>query len=131
MTDLEFYQKALTCQSWLVNKISEIKAYGKHCGDEFCLKEIRNSTEKYFYNDFVKEVFTLDNLTRERAKALGFGRWDEDEQPDLYLFPLWFVFFLPYGTKVTDICGNTFEYSKETDLDIRFGCVAFGIELKQ
>lgn len=131
MTDLEFYQKALLCQSWLVNRISEIKAYGKHWSDEFCLKEIRNATEKYFTDDYAKEVFTLENLTKERAKALRFGRWDKDEQPDLYLFPLWFVFFLPYGTKVIGIGGDTFEYSEETDIDIRFGCVAFGVELKQ
>ena len=57
MTDLEFYQKALSFQSWLVNRISEIKAYGKHWSDEFCLKEIRNATEKYFTDDNVKEVF--------------------------------------------------------------------------
>ena len=87
--------------------------------------------ERYYSDDFVKKVFTLDNLTKERAKALRFGKWDEDEQPDLYLFPLWFVLFLPYGTKVVSIGGEKFEYSKETDLDTRFGCVAFGIELKQ
>lgn len=131
MTDLEFYQKALSCQSWLVNRMSEIKAYGKHWSDEFCLKKIRDATGKYFSNDFVKGVFTLDNLTRDRAKYLRFGKWDEDEQPDLYLFPLWFVLFLPYGTKVIGIGGNTFEYSKETDLDIILGCVAFGVELKE
>ena len=131
MTDLEFYQKALSCQSWLVGRISEIKAYGKHWGDELCLKEIRDAIESYLTDDYVKEVFTLDNLTRERAKHLRFGRWYEDEQPDLFLFPLWFVLFLPYGTKVISIDGDTFEYSEETDLDTRFGCVAFGIELKQ
>lgn len=74
MTDLEFYQKALLCQSWLVNRISEIKAYGKHWSDEFCLKEIRDAMKKYFSDDYAKEVFTLDNLTRERAKALRFCR---------------------------------------------------------
>ena len=74
MTDLEFYQNALAFQSWLVNRISEIKAYGKHWSDEFCLREIRNATEKYYTDDNVKEVFTLDNLTRERAKALRFGQ---------------------------------------------------------
>ena len=131
MTDLEFYQNALSCQSWLVNRISEIKAYGKHWGDEFCLKEIRDAIESYLTDDYVKEVFTLDNLTRERAKHLRFGRWDEDEQPDLFLFPLWFVLFLPYGTKVVGIGGDTFEYTEETDLDTRFGCVSFGVELKQ
>ena len=131
MTDLEFYQNALSCQSWLVGRISEIKAYSKHWGDELCLKEIRDAIESYLTDDYVKEVFTLDNLTRERAKHLRFGRWDEYEQPDLFLFPLWFVLFLPYGTKVIGINGDTFEYSEETDLDTRFGCVAFGVELKQ
>lgn len=130
MTDLEFYQKALSCQSWLVNRISESKAYAKHWSDEFCLEDIRKAIERYYSDNSVKEVFTLDNLTKERAKALRFGEWS-DEQPDLYLFPLWFVLFLPYGTKVVGINGDTFEYSKETDLDTRFGCVAFGIELKQ
>lgn len=130
MTDLEFYQKALSCQSWLVNRISESKAYAKNWSDEFCLKDIRRAIERYYSDDFVKEVFTLDNLTKERAKALRFGEWS-DEQPDLYLFPLWFVLFLPYGTKVIGIGGDTFEYSEETDLDIRFGCVSFGVELKQ
>ena len=62
---------------------------------------------------------------------MGFGSWDEDEQLDLYLFPVWFVLFLPYGTKVVSIGGEKFEYSKETDIDIRYGCVAFGIELKK
>ena len=130
MTDLEFYQKALSCQSWLVNRISESKAYAKHWSDEFCLRDIRKAIEKYYSDNSVKEVFTLDNLTKERAKALRFGEWS-DEQPYLYLFPLWFVLFLPYGTKVIGIDGDTFVYSEETDLDTRFGCVAFGIELKQ
>ena len=130
MTDLEFYQKALSCQSWLVNRISESKAYAKHWSDEFCLEDIRKAIERFYSDNSVKEVFTLDNLTKERAKALRFGKWS-DEQPDLYLFPLWFVLFLPYGTKVVGIGGDTFEYTEETDLDTRFGCVAFGIELKQ
>ena len=129
MTDLEFYQKALSCQSWLVNRISESKAYAEHWSNGFCLEDIRKAIERYYSDDSVKEVFTLNNLTKERANALRFSKWS-DEQPDLYLFPLWFVLFLPYGTKVVDIEGNTFEYSKETDLDIRFGCVAFGVELK-
>ena len=131
MTDLEFYQKALSCQSWLVNRISESKAYSKFWSDEFCLEDIRKAIEKYYSDDYVKGVFALDNLTKERAKALRFGRWDEDEQPDLFLFPLWFVLFLPYGTKVVGIGGDTFEYTEETDLDTRFGCVSFGVELKQ
>ena len=97
---------------------------------DFCLEDIREAIETYYSNDYIKEVFTLDNLTKERAEALGFHKWSEN-QPDLYLFPLWFVLFLPYGTYVVGIGGGTFKYTKKTDLDIRFGCVAFGVKLKQ
>ena len=86
MTDLEFYQKALSCQSWLVNRISEIKAYGKHWGDEFCLKEIRDAIESYLTDDYVKEVFTLDNLTRERAKH--FEVWQMGRRRAARLVPI-------------------------------------------
>lgn len=41
MTDLEFYKKALVYQSYLANRIAEIKAYGSHWSDEFCLDEIK------------------------------------------------------------------------------------------
>ena len=46
------------------------------------------------------------------------------------LFPLWFALLLPYGTKVITINGDEVEYTQDTDLDIRFGCVAFGINIK-
>lgn len=79
MTDLEFYQKALSCQSWLVNKISESKDYAKYWSDGFCLESIRKAIESYYSNDFVKEVFTLSNLTKERAKTLRFNKWSDEE----------------------------------------------------
>lgn len=130
MTDLEFYQKALVYQNYLANRIAEIKAYGSHWSDEFCLDEIKKSIKKYYSDKDVANLFSIENLTVERARALRFCQWS-DEQPDFYLFPLWFVFFVPYGTKVISISGEEFEYSENTDLDTRFGCVAFGVEIKQ
>lgn len=129
MTDLEFYQHALGCQSWLVNRISESWAYRKHWSNDFSLKDIRKAIGIYYSDDYVKSIFTLDNLTKERAKFLRFRRW-KDENEDFFLFPLWFILFLPYGTEVTSITGEKFKYAEDTDLDIRMGCVAFGIELK-
>lgn len=123
MTDLEFYQKALIYQSFIVNHVAQSKAY-----DFLSNKEVKETLEKYYSNEDVRKLFSIDNLTIERAKALRFLRWDE-EMPNLYLFPLWFVFFIPYGTKVIGIGGEEFEYTKETDLDNRCGCVAFGINL--
>lgn len=130
MTDLEFYKKALMFQSFLANKVAEIKTYGSHWSDSFCVNQIKEDAERYFSNEEVKGLFSIDNLTVERAKALRFGKWD-DELSDLYLFPLWFVPFVPYGTEVIGIDGDKFVYSEKTDLDTRFGYVAFGIELKQ
>ena len=130
MTDLEFYQKALVYQSYLANRIAYIKAYGSDWGDSFCVDEIKKAAIKFYSNEEIKNLFSIDNLTVERAKALRFSLWS-DNNPDFYLFPLWFVFFVPYGTKVISISGEEFEYSKNTDLDTRFGCVAFGIEIKQ
>lgn len=130
MEDLEFYKKALSFQCFLSNRMSKIKAYGSRMGDSTYLKEIKDSLGKYYSNEEVKDLFSISNLTAERAKILRFKRWS-DENPDLYLFPLWFVLFVPYGTEVIGIDGDEFVYSENTDLDTRFGCVAFGIEIKQ
>lgn len=129
MTDLEFYQHALGCQSWLVNRISESWAYRNYWSNDFSLRDIRNAIETYYADEYVKSIFNLDNLTKERAKFLRFLRWSNDNE-NFYCFPLWFALFLPYGTEVTRISGDKFKYAEDTDLDIRLGCVAFGVNLK-
>lgn len=47
MTDLEFYQKALMFQSYLVGKIAQTETYKSNWSDIFCLKEIREAFQKY------------------------------------------------------------------------------------
>lgn len=130
MEDLEFFQKALNYQSFIVNAVAEIKAYGDAWGNDFCVSQIKEKFDKYINDDKVKEFFDLKNLTSERSKALRFQRWDED-MPNLWLFPLWYIYFIPYGTKVIDINGVEKEFTKDTDLDTRFGCVAFGVEFHE
>lgn len=129
-TELEFYREALLYQSFFVNRISAIKPYGHLLwSDEYCLDYIRKCIDDYYSDKRIKEVFSVSNLTKERAKALHFFKWDKDGL-DLYLFPTWYVFFIPYGTKVVDINGNRFEYTKKTDITAIWGHVPFGIELK-
>lgn len=130
MTDLEFYQKATQYQSFVVNKVAEIVCYGKHWSRNFCIAELHKGFDKYRNSEEVKKIFDLNNLTKERALYLRFNYWDKEAHPDLMLFPLWFALLLPYGTKVITISGNEIEYTKDTDLDIRFGCTAFGINIK-
>lgn len=131
MTDLEFYKEAIYLQSFVVNKVAEIVAYNKHWSKEFSIKELCKGFDKYRNTEKVKSLFDVNNLTKERALNLRFIYWDRETNPNLMLFPLWFALLLPYGTKVITINGNEIEYTKDADLDIRFGCVAFGINIKQ
>ena len=129
MSDKEFYKKALQVQCYLVNKLAACKAFGKCWGEKYCIKELKEATDAYLSVESVKEIFNIDNLTKERAEALRFKMFDKEQMPNLYMFPLWFALLLPYGTKVVSIGGEEFEYTEDTDLDIRFGCVAFGINI--
>lgn len=130
MTDLEFYTKATQYQSFVVNKVAEIIAYNRYWSKEFSIKELCERFDEYRNSEEVKSLFDLNNLTKERAVYLRFNYWSKEKYPNLMLFPLWFALLLPYGTKVITINGDEVEYTKDTDLDIRFGCVAFGVNIK-
>ena len=115
------------CLTWLVNKISETIIYDWK--DGFKIKENKKSFEE-FYEELKKHI-DFTKLTVEEAKELRFKRWS-DEQPNLWLFPLYLVPIIPEGLEVTSISGNKYKYEKEkADNDIRFGCVAYGIEIKE
>lgn len=131
MTDLDFYTKALRLQSWVLRQVAQIKAYNEHWGADYCKEKVMDCLDKFAESKDVKEVFSIENLTKERASAIGFGYWDKEEFPNLMLFPLWYVFLLPYGTKVITISGREEVFTKETNLDVRYGCVAFGINIEK
>lgn len=115
------------CLTWLVNKISETIIYDWK--DGFKIKENKKGFEE-FYEELKKHI-DFTKLTVEEAKELRFKRWS-DEQPNLWLFPLYLVPIIPEGLEVTSISGNKYKYEKEkADNDIRFGCVAYGIEIKE
>lgn len=115
------------CLTWLVNKVSETIIYD-NWSNELKIKENKEGFEK-FYKELQKHI-NFTKITVEEAKELRFRRWDE-EQPNLWLFPLWLVPIIPEGLEVTSISGNKYKYEKDkADNDIRFGCVAYGIEIK-
>ena len=119
--------------TWLANSMAECTAYDSWSAE---LKE-RHIKEAFetFYNslkkDTNKHLVDLETMTAEKAKELRFRRWDEN-MPNLWLLPLWFVPILPIGTELTSIFGEKLVYDgNNIDLDIRFGCIAYGIELPQ
>lgn len=115
------------CLTWLVNRVSETNEYNWE--NDFKVSENKKSFNT-FYEELKKHI-DFTKITVEEAKELRFQRWDE-EHPELWLFPLYLVPIIPEGLEVTSISGNKYKYEKDkADNDIRFGCVAYGIEIKE
>lgn len=110
------------CLVWIVNRLSEEYVWNL---------ESRNKNNFNMFYEELEKYIDLEKITVEEAKELRFQRWDE-ELPDLWLFPLWIVPLIPEGLEVMDIGGNKYKYkAEEADNDIRFGCVSYGIEIKE
>lgn len=116
-------QEIVNCMSWLINQTAEIYVY----------KRYNMQKTRYAFDEFYRELkrhIDFEKLTVEEARELRFGKWDDES--DLWLFPLWLVPIIPEGLEVMSISGEKYKYEEEkADKDIRFGCVAFGIEIKK
>ena len=120
-------QEIINCFTWYTNRVAETVQYTSW-SDEYCRKTIKEATDKML--DVLSENIDWNNLTKEEAYELRFMRWSED-QPDLYLLPLYILPILPIGTKIISIFGEEIIYDgTNVDNDIRYGCIAYGIEIK-
>ena len=117
--------------TWLANKLSELNTYNWDASyKERELKETFDTFYKSLQKENNKHLVDLSKMTVKTAKEMGFCQWDEDG--DLYLFPLWFMPLIPIGTEVISIIGKKIVYDgTNLDNDIRFSCIAYGIELKE
>lgn len=120
-------KEIINCFTWYINRVAETVQYTSW-SDEFCRKEIKKATYKML--DELNKFIDWDNLTKEEAKELRFVLWDE-EQPYLYLLPLYILPILPIGTKLITIGGEEIVYDgTNVDKDIRCGYIAYGINVK-
>ena len=114
------------CLSWFVNGIAECYVYNQ--SDQAIAQHLEGWFEK-FYTE-LKQRLDFSDLDVETARELRMAKWDEDS--DLWLFPLWLVPALPDGLEVITISGQHMTIGEDTlDNDIRFGCVAYGIEITE
>lgn len=119
-------KEIINCLTWYANMVAQTIQYTSW-SDNFCRKEIKEAHDKFI--EELKKHIDLKALTREDAIELRFGRWS-DETPNLYLIPLWLVPIIPVGTELTCISGAKIIYNgSNIDNDIRFGCIAYGIEI--
>lgn len=120
-------QEIINCLTWLANRVSETTTY-KSWSDEFKCKEVKKSMDKFV--EELKKHIDFSNLTEEDCRELRFKRWDEES--DIMLIPLYLVPAIPIGTTLTSISGEDVIYDGHNiDLDIRFGCIAYGIKPKK
>lgn len=119
-------KEIINCMTWYANRVAETVQY-TNWSDEFCRKEIKENTDTMLKT--LSKHIDWSNLTREEAIELRFGLWDKD-MPNLYLLPLYLLPILPIGTELTTIGGDKIVYDgTNVDNDIRFGCIAYGIEI--
>lgn len=96
--------------------------------DKFSRKEVRE-----VWNDDAAPMrkkrhrrVTMDELrsfTDDQRHTLGIGNWDAG----LRVIPLWMWNYIADGETVTSIDGSTaVKGQDEIDLDVRFGCIAYG-----
>lgn len=113
--------------TWLANRMAEGYTY-KNWTDEFARQDAGKAFEA-LYKELPKHI-KLDKLTRKEMQELQFGRWDDESE--LMLVPLWLVPLVPDDIEVYGIGGGKMTAAEaKKDLDVRFGCVAWGIYPKK
>lgn len=117
--------------TWLVNRLSELNTYD--WGADYKQKQLEESFEAFYKSLWKTEnipLIDLSEMTVETALELRFQKWDSDG--NLYLIPLWFKPLIPIGIELTSINGEKIVYDgNNIDDDIRFGCLAYGIEMTE
>ena len=121
-------REIMNCLTWYANRVAETVQYTTW-SDEFCRKQVNEATKSFVGE--LRKYIDWDNLTKEEAMYLRFMQWEE-EQSNFYLIPLYLLPILPIGTEVTSINGEKKVYDgTNVDNDVRFGCIAYGIYVKE
>lgn len=116
-------QRLVNHFTWLANKLAESNTY--NWSTEFKVNELKKAFNT-FYESAKKLELDLEKLTVDELREMRFCKWDDES--NLWLIPLWFVPLLPVGIELTNIGGGKVKYTGDNiDLDIRFGCIAYGI----
>lgn len=112
--------------TWLANAITGPMLHAKN--PSHLASDIRQSWGVFCNSIKSNACIDWKNLTLEEAKELRFCRWDKES--DLWLIPIWLYPFIPEDLELTSISGSK-EFAPNIDTDTRFGCLAWGILLKE
>jgi hypothetical protein len=114
---------------YALNAMAQVKHYGWN--PELCTDEIKRCYDKIMKHIKDNKLIDMKTLTKADAYELGFTKWEE-EQPDFLLIPIWLYDAIPDGTEIYSFTGEKRIKGKdEIDLDVRFGCIAYGIKIHE
>lgn len=108
----------------MMNRVAQVKHYD--WSNNFNVSEILKAYEESIEH-FSKE-FNILELKESELIELGFNKFSKESK--LMLIPIWAYDLFPKGTEVIGLFGGTYIKGKDyIDMDIRGGCLAFGIEV--
>lgn len=124
------FETAVRLKTAMANLATEISVY--NWSDNFKIKELNLRID-----NLKKEIYFVPfhEFTKDQLKSLGFGHWEDE----LFLIPLWLYGYIPFGIRLESINGKKTTVHKDysdkesenyIDTDVRFGCIAYGINIK-
>jgi len=120
------------CMRLAANTAAQCGAYPSWSG-AFCKEECERAYKFHDWNGPLKSFRTvtcaeLASLTDSELSLLGFEEWGEN---GLRLIPIYAFNIIADGERLTSISGNIKTKGvDDIDLDVRFGCIAFGFHHK-
>lgn len=116
-----------SCLRWLAN---EVVPYfnAKQLPDDLMSKI------DTFYRSVSSAIDWFD-LTKKDVQRLGFLNWEDDPEESsdsVWFIPSWLFHAIPEGLLLFDKNGEAFTFhSDSAPLDVMFGCLTFGVKIKE
>ena len=115
---------------WLFNELNCYIEYDTWEPSKEALIKARNHIlETVFENQLVSKE-EIDQFSKEQLLDIGFGVWNTENDESLLLIPLVLTPVFKEDVLVVGI-DDEVELLKDTDKDIRYGCIASGFKRKE
>ena len=115
---------------WLLNELNCYVEYDSWEPTKEALVRARNAIiESVFENTLISKE-EIDQFSKEQLIDIGFGVWNTENDETLLLMPLVLVPLFKEDVLVVGI-DDEVELLKDTDKDIRYGCIPSGFKRKE
>lgn len=117
-------------KQWLFNELNCYIEYDTWEPSKEALIKARNHIlESVFENTLISKE-EIDQFSKEQLLDIGFGVWNTENDETLLLMPLVLTPVFKEDVSVVGI-DDEVELLKDTDKDIRYGCIAAGFKRKE